>query len=142
MMPAAVTDLKEINLDYLKLEVDPGASLIRLYWKRQVTNSELRTGFYTAAQVAETYGCKLWFGDSRNTSMLNIADQDFLVKDLLTILSNAGIRKVARLVDEQEAVVTTSFSMKLKIESEHPENIRFETAVFTNAAAALAWLQE
>ena len=71
-MPTAVSELKEINLDYLKLEVNVPQKLIRLYWKRQVNNSELRTGFYTAAQVAETYGCKYWLGDARNTTMLSV----------------------------------------------------------------------
>ena len=139
-MPVAVSELKEINLDYLKLEVDVPRLLIRLYWKRQVNNSELRTGFYTAAQVAETYGCKYWLGDARNTTMLDIADQDMVVKDLLSIISNSGIRKVARLVDVLEAVVTDSFSMKFKIESKHPDRITFETAVFTDVDSALDWL--
>ena len=101
-----------------------------------------RTRIYTAAQVAETYGCKYWLGDARNTSMLDIADQDFLVKDLVTIISKSGIRKIARLVDVLEAVVSDSFSMKFRIEAKHPEQIAFETAIFTSEDSALDWLFE
>lgn len=141
-MSTEVSTIKEINLDYLKLEVDPHQSLIRLFWKRQVTISELRTGFYTAAEVAATYGCKYWLGDARNTTMLDIEAQEYVVKDLVNLISQAGIRKIARLVNEQEMRNNQSFSMKLKIETRHAENIRFETALFADEAQALNWLFE
>ena len=142
MTTASAPAMEEIDLDYLQIEVDQQRALIRLFWKRQVTISELRTGFYTAAQVAETYACKYWLGDARNTTMLDIADQDLVAKDLVTLISKAGIRKIARLVDEQEMTFSNSLTMKLKIETKHPENIGFETAIFTNEDQALNWLFE
>ncbi len=139
-MPTQTMPPKIVDLAYLRLQIEPDLSLISLFWKRQVTNSELRTGFYTAVEVARSYKCRFWLGDARQTTMLNIADQDYLVKDLVSLISNSGIKKVARIVTEDEYDFKTSFSMKLKIETNHSASIGFETNIFTDHDAAKKWL--
>jgi hypothetical protein len=131
---------KVVEMEYLHLQVEPELSLICLTWKRQVNLSELRTGFYTAVEVARNFGCKYWLGDARKTSMLDIADNDFLVEHLVGQLSESGIEKVARVVSEEEAVLSQSYTMKNKIESTHQDQINFNTDIFTTLEAARKFL--
>jgi hypothetical protein len=129
-----------VDLDYLHVEVHPELSLIVLFWKRQVNISELRTGFYTAIEIARSFGCKLWLGDARKTTMLDIAENEYLIKDLINLISETKVEKIARILNENDLEQPDFFAMKFQVEAGQSEEIHFTTEVFTSEDEARKWL--
>lgn len=129
-----------ITNDYIEIIVDKPSELLMVTWKRQATSEELRRGFYMAIEVSILYNCKYWLSDARKTNYLEIADQHWMVRDLVQLLSETHICKVARLIKDDELSILSSYRMKEKIENDHKPLIKFSTEVFTDFNTARFWL--
>lgn len=131
-MPAIVTDYTS-----LELSAQTGGCLSST-WLRSVSSQEYRMALLQQQEIILQHEVKYWLIDSRALSGITFPDQQWLGRQLIPVLLQSKLRKVARVVNTDVFTYIAFEEQIRKVKRKY----NFKTAIeqFSSPEAAKNWL--
>ncbi|WP_276496398.1 hypothetical protein [Pontibacter litorisediminis] len=124
--------------DYLTARMVPGDYLLHITWLRGVSTLEYREGIRLTKQILLENNIRLWLVDSRLLTHVTFEDQQWIMKEIVPLLLESNLQKVARVVKPDVFSYITFENMMRKAQECY--NVQGHMEQFTTVESALAWL--
>ncbi len=126
--------------DNIRVGLDKSLSFIYIEWLKHATSTEFRALFQKVADIAIENKVKFWLSDARLTHYLEFSDQNWLIQQILPLISQSSLEKFARVSTKEGFAMMDISRVYASIEKLYGLNSKPEFDFFFSIDAALAWL--
>ena len=135
--------LREVyQSDYIRIEVDESRQFMYIVWLCHPESDELRACLLLEAEITHEYGCKYWLSDARKVNFFDYADQNWLLQEVVPILKQEKLLKVARVITKESYLLMDAHRIFQKIEADEEVRSQTKLELFVDIDTALDWLFE
>ncbi|SIR08492.1 hypothetical protein [Pontibacter lucknowensis] len=125
--------------DYLEIQLGKQADVISVRWLRHPTSDEFRANNYLLADLLMAYECRRLLSDARAILYLELADQHWLMEQLIPLLSSTSLELHACVVSQISLeLMDTDRLVKHSSGYASPSRKAIETRLFLNTSPARA----
>ncbi|AKD05171.1 hypothetical protein POKO110462_22250 [Pontibacter korlensis] len=125
--------------NYLVVDVIHEENLLRTAWLRSVNSQEYREGLNVIRQLIREQHIRLWLSDSRQLAHVTFEDQRWILKEIIPLLVESSLRRVARVVNPDVFSYISFENMMSKAQESYSLEGYMEQ--FTSEETALGWLR-
>lgn len=125
-----------LALPYVNLYIHEGVwPVLETHWLAFATSAEFRSSVGQALQLAHQHRVKGWIADDRLLGAVRPRDLDWIYKEVLLAMSNAGLQRFALLESNDALNRLTIATMYQRAQG----NVAFEIRLFDDIELARAW---
>lgn len=125
--------------DYLHANIIPAEHMLHITWLRSVDSAEYREGLYFIERTIRENNIHLWLCDSRKLTLVTYEDQQWIINEIIPLLLQTNIKKVARVVKNDIFSYITFENLISKAHLSY--QIQGHMEHFTTLDTALGWLR-
>lgn len=148
MPTAPTTPFSQLKLQLLhhdettRLEIDPAAKFIYLQWLKHPDSTAFRDNFLRAIQASIDHDCQFWLSDARAIHYLELADQNWVMREIVPMLPQINLQKFARL-SKMESISLMDIPQVFDKLGQLPDfKSKHKLEIFATKEDALHWLFE
>ena len=140
MRPSLQTQVVFSN-NCIRIEVDVTAGIIFVEWLRHPSSLEFRRLYQKASDISFEYNCLYWISDARAVHYLEIADQNWILRELAPRLKTTSLLRYARVMTEDGVAMLDAARVRDNVmNSPYLTEGKFQVQFFLDKESALEWL--
>ena len=125
-----------LETDYAQVTLDQESDVLKLYWKTDCTTDTYRFIYNNILDLLKKTRFKYYIADIRNLSMIAPSDRIWLQKEVIPVLFDSGVVKIAAIVVGDVYIQRHIAHINKTIEDSKP------IKQFANLEEALKWFKE
>jgi len=127
---------------YVSVLHDESEALLTIYWKRQISLEERKSGFLWALQYSCTHQVRNWLIDAAEIFLVTPAEKEWVTYTWTKLVAASGIQKIAVVAEISLPALEASTRFTQEAQKQYAAAGHTRHEVFTDHQVARAWFLE
>lgn len=126
----------------MHIELDEQKSCLTTTWQQHPSSEELRRHLLIIADLIQQHRCRYWLSDAHSLYYVELADQNWLVREVLSRI-HPTVKKIARILTKESLLLLDMQHIFDKIATQPQlaaSGMQIET--FLDKESAIVWLSQ
>ncbi|MGV3638938.1 MAG: hypothetical protein ACO1NZ_00390 [Adhaeribacter sp.] len=134
---------KEVyHTPYVSVLHEESLSLLTIFWKRQISLEERKTGFLWALEYSNSHQVRNWLIDDAEIFLITPAEKEWITYTWTKLVAGSCIQKIAVVTKVELPALESNARFTEDAQKQYAASGHTRHEVFTDYQMALAWFGE